>query len=60
MTPARILVVEDEKIIAKGIEKRLKGLGYSVAGFASTGVEAIQKATGAALIVPGDVKVMEG
>lgn len=40
-----ILIVEDELIIAKGIEKRLKGLGYAVAGAASTGEEAIQKAT---------------
>ena len=44
MPTASILIVEDEKIIAKGIEKRLKGLGYSVAGMASTGEEAIQKA----------------
>ena len=45
MTPTTILVVEDERIIAKGIEKRLKGLGYAVAGLASTGEEGIQKAT---------------
>jgi PAS domain S-box-containing protein len=44
MTTTTILVVEDEKIIAKGIEKRLKGLGYAVAASASTGEEAIQKA----------------
>ena len=41
---AAILIVEDEKIIAKGIEKRLKGLGYTVAGMASTGDEAIERA----------------
>src|SRR5436309_2519421 len=39
-----ILIVEDERIIAKGIEKRLKGLGYDVAATASTGEEAVLKA----------------
>ncbi len=43
MTPARILIVEDERIIAKGIEKRLKMFGYDVAGVASTGEEALEK-----------------
>ena len=38
-----ILIVEDEKIIAKGIEKRLKSLGYTVAGMAATGEEALEK-----------------
>ena len=42
MTATNVLVVEDEKIIAKGIEKRLKGLGYVVAGLASTGEQAVQ------------------
>lgn len=41
---ARILVVEDELIIAKGIQKRLQALGYSVAGSASSGEEAVEKA----------------
>ncbi len=45
MSTTRILVVEDEKIIAKGIEKRLTGMGYAVSGLASTGEEAIRKAT---------------
>jgi len=44
MAATTILVVEDELIIAKGIEKRLKGLGYIVAGLAQTGEDAIQKA----------------
>ena len=44
MTKTTVLVVEDEKIIAKGIEKRLKGLGYAVAGLASTGEEAVRLA----------------
>jgi len=44
MTPTAILIVEDEKIIAKGIEKQLKSIGYTVAGSASTGEEAVRKA----------------
>lgn len=44
MTRTTILVVEDERIIAKGLEKRLKGLGYAVVGSASTGEEATRKA----------------
>ena len=44
MTTANILVVEDDKIIAKGIEKRLRTMGYAVAGLISTGEEAVQKA----------------
>jgi PAS domain S-box-containing protein len=44
MTTTNILIVEDERIIAKGIEKQLKGMGYAVAGFASTGEEGVQKA----------------
>jgi signal transduction histidine kinase len=46
MKPATLLIVEDEKIIAKGIEKQVKGLGYTVAGMASNGADAIQQATG--------------
>jgi PAS domain S-box-containing protein len=41
---ARILVVEDELIIAKGIQKRLQALGYSVVGAAISGEEAVEKA----------------
>jgi PAS domain S-box-containing protein len=44
MTGARILVVEDEKIIARGIEKRLRVLGYEVVGLVPTGEEAVLKA----------------
>lgn len=40
----RILVVEDEAIIARGIERRLKALGYDVAALASSGEEAVAKA----------------
>jgi two-component system, cell cycle sensor histidine kinase and response regulator CckA len=43
MTPASIFVVEDEKIIAKGLESQLKDLGYSMAGTASSGEEAVRR-----------------
>jgi two-component system cell cycle sensor histidine kinase/response regulator CckA len=42
--PANILIVEDEQIIAKGIENCLKGMGYGVAGLASSGEEAVAQA----------------
>jgi len=44
MTDARILVVEDENIVSKDIENRLKSLGYAVSAVASSGEEAINKA----------------
>lgn len=40
----RILVVEDEHIVAMGIKKMLKNLGYIVTGVASSGKDAISKA----------------
>ncbi len=44
MTNARILVVEDEGIIAKDIQNILKSLGYAVPAIASSGEGAIKKA----------------
>ena len=44
MTKTAILVVEDERIIAKGIEKQLTAMGYAVAGSAKTGEDGIQQA----------------
>ena len=44
MAPARILVVEDQKILAMVLAKSLKNLGYEVVGMVSTGEEAIRKA----------------
>jgi CheY-like chemotaxis protein len=44
MNEPKILVVEDENIVALDIKNRLKKLGYSVPSIASTGEEAIRKA----------------
>ena len=43
METARILVVEDEAIVAMVIKKRLLSLGYVVSGVAASGDEAISK-----------------
>jgi CheY-like chemotaxis protein len=44
MDMAQILIVEDERIIALELARRLKQLGYAVAGTASSGAEAMHKA----------------
>lgn len=44
MKTASILIVEDEAIVAKSIEKRLGSLGYTIVGTAATGIEAIRLA----------------
>jgi signal transduction histidine kinase len=44
MIGSKILVVEDERIVAKDISKRLEKLGYIVVATASSGQEAIRKA----------------
>src|SRR5205085_7373002 len=40
----KILVVEDESIVAEDIRNTLQNLGYEVAGIVSSGKEAIAKA----------------
>jgi PAS domain S-box-containing protein len=40
----KVLVVEDEMIVARDIENRLKNLGYTVVALASTGEEAVRTA----------------
>ena len=40
----KILIVEDEVIVAKNIEKHLNSAGYSVVGYATTAEESIKKA----------------
>lgn len=44
MTPPRILIVDDEIIIARELEVRLKGMGYEIPAIASSGAEAIRLA----------------
>ena len=41
---SKILVVDDEAIITMQLEERLTAMGYTVAGMASTGEDAIDKA----------------
>ncbi|MCK4263797.1 MAG: response regulator, partial [Candidatus Aminicenantes bacterium] len=44
MNRTKILLVEDESIVARDIRNMLLGLGYKVSGVASTAREAVQKA----------------
>lgn len=44
MEKAKILIVEDEVIVALDLEGKLKKLGYTVCAIASTGREAVDKA----------------
>jgi two-component system, response regulator PdtaR len=44
MHTAQILIVEDERIVALDLARRLRRLGYTVAGTAYSGVEAVHKA----------------
>lgn len=47
MNDTRIMIVEDERIVAKDLQFRLQGLGYQVAAMASEGHDAIAQATSA-------------
>jgi PAS domain S-box-containing protein len=44
MTPARIMIVEDERITAEDLQDILQHLGYSVTAVVSTGADAIREA----------------
>ena len=44
MNKARILIVEDEAIIAMEIESQLQSLGYQATSIVDTGEKAIEKA----------------
>lgn len=44
MVATRILVVEDERIVAKDLELRLQALGYKVVGLVATGSDAVRMA----------------
>lgn len=45
MTTAKILIVEDEIVVARELEARLRGLGYAIAGIALSGEEALRAAS---------------
>ena len=42
MSPIKVLVVEDESIVALDIQHRLRAMGYAVVGLALTGPEALE------------------
>ena len=46
MPSARVLIVEDERIIAAELTRRLTRLGYAVVAVAGSGSEAIEQARG--------------
>ena len=46
MTKAQILIVEDDVIVAKDIEDRLKNLGYGIFGRETSGKKALEKVAG--------------
>jgi CheY-like chemotaxis protein len=41
---ARVLIVEDERIVARDLERRLRRLGYTVIALVTSGSEALQQA----------------
>ncbi|MDD1695033.1 MAG: response regulator [Methanoregula sp.] len=45
MDPKKILIVEDNVIVAMELQARLRGAGYIVTGIAATGDTAVQNAT---------------
>jgi CheY-like chemotaxis protein len=45
MTTARVLIVEDERLIAQALRRRVAALGYTVVGLAASGEDAIVQAT---------------
>ena len=46
MDEARILIVEDERIVARDLAGTLEKLGYTVCGIAASGEDAVARATG--------------
>lgn len=44
MVPKRVLLVEDEQIVARDLQTVLRRLGYATVGIACTGLDAIQLA----------------
>ena len=43
MMSARIMVVEDEHIVALNLKKKLTHLGYEIVGLAASGSQALEK-----------------
>jgi PAS domain S-box-containing protein len=56
MAGARILIVEDENIIAKDIGQRLEALGYTVADSVDNGRDAIEAAAAASIEAAGIIR----
>jgi two-component system, response regulator PdtaR len=44
MAYAKILIVDDEVVVAEAIRRQLRSLGYLVVGLVSTGIEAVKVA----------------
>jgi CheY-like chemotaxis protein len=42
MTKTRVMVVEDERIVALNLERRLTKLGYEISSLATSGSQALQ------------------
>lgn len=42
--PVSILIVEDERVVALDLARRLRHLGYAIAGLATSGMDAITQA----------------
>jgi len=42
--PTHILIVEDERVVALDLARQLRELGYTIAGLATSGTEAIMQA----------------
>lgn len=55
MDKKKILIVEDEEIVARLTRKRLEAMGYAVTGVVNTGEEAIQQV----LHIPPDLILMD-
>jgi CheY-like chemotaxis protein len=44
ISPAQILIVEDERVVALDLARRLRQLGHTIAGLATFGTDAIMQA----------------
>ena len=44
MMQAKVLIVDDEVVVAEDIRRQLRSLGYTVVGVASSGADAIRLA----------------